>query len=68
MSRRVGRPSTPYIKTEYTNDELKTILEALKKTSATELITKVRNDIKARKLLHKNYERAKARIFGEHES
>jgi len=68
MARRVGRPSTPYVETRYTGDELKTILEALKKTSATELTTKVRNDIKARNLLHKNYKKAIARIFDKHDS
>ncbi len=68
MANRVGRPSNPWIQVRYTESEIITILIALKKLPLvdrpTELITKIKFDISERKRLHKNYEKAKRRIFG----
>ncbi len=62
MSRRVGRPSKEYIFIRYSEAELNIMLRCLDK-SEKNLITKIRLDLKERKRLHKNYEKAKARIF-----
>lgn len=63
MSRRVGRPSKPYVRTAYSEPELRFIYELVKKTDNKELKEKLRHDLKERKRLSFLYERAKERLF-----
>lgn len=65
MTKRVGRPFKEYVRTTYTEDELKTIYMALKSSSDKELKTKVKNDLKERKRLHLAYNRTIKKIFGD---
>lgn len=65
MARRVGRPSRPYERTAYTEEELLFIYSLLKSSSNIELKNKVKYDLKERKRLTSLYEKAKDRVFGK---
>lgn len=64
MAKKVGRPRKPFVQTQYTEADLKTILKALKKSSDTKLVAKVKYDLKERKRLQKAYQKAKLKMFG----
>jgi hypothetical protein len=66
MARRVGRPSKPWVQVNYTESEIVFMLALVRKTDNKELKIKLSNDIKERKRLHKNYEKAKQRLFKQH--
>ncbi len=66
LKRRVGRPYKPWTAVTYTESEIVFILALVRKTNNIELKKKIANDIKERKRLHRNYEKAKERLFKRH--